>query len=269
MIIARHEAHPSEVFTGLADQHYVVLDERRPISAKPQRETDDMTEALQGLEPIGRADTLGQRVRTQLREAIMAGQFTPGEKLTIRAVAAALDVSLTPAREALYNLAAEGILEMRPNGSVYVPELTERRILELTKIRVALEGLASKQAATRLGDAEIDDLVEINEQIVQADAQREYSGLITLNWQFHFAIYRASKMPELVRMIEKCWAMSGSYLNVIYPKFGEVSEGINNHYQIVRALRSRDGDRLASAINTDINYAADALLEAIRAEQRK
>lgn len=257
------------VSTGLADQHIVVLDDRRPISAKPYGETDDMTKALQGLEPIGRADTLGQRVRTQLREAIMAGQFTPGEKLTIRAVAAALDVSLTPTREALFNLAADGILEMRPNGSVYVPELTERRILELTKIRVALEGLASKEAATRLGDDEIDDLVEINEQIVQADTRREYSGLIALNWQFHFAIYRASKMPELVRMIEKCWAMSGSYLNVIYPKFGEVSEGINNHYQIVRALRSRDGDRLASAINTDINYAADALLEAIRADQRK
>jgi len=228
-----------------------------------------MTTSLQGLEPIGRADTLGQRVRTQLRETIMAGRFSPGEKLTIRAVATALDVSLTPAREALFNLAAEGILEMRSNGSVYVPQLTDHRILELTKIRVALEGLASKEAATRLGDDEIDVLVDLNEQIVRADERRDYSSVITLNWQFHFAIYRASQMPELVRMIERCWAMSGSYLNVIYPKFGEVSEGINNHYQIVRALRSRDGDRLASAINTDINYAADALLEAIRADQRK
>ncbi len=71
-------------------------------------------------------------------------------------------------------------------------------------------------------------------------------------------------MDQLVRMIESCWLMNGSYLNMIYPAFGEVSEGINNHIQIVRALRARDPDRVASTINTDINLAADALLQAVR-----
>lgn len=234
-----------------------------PHSKDPQ-ERKEMKELVHGMKPMGRADTLGQRVRSRLRDAIMAGRFTPGQKLTIRSIASDLEVSQTPVREALFNLAAEGILELRSNGSVYVPELTEQRILELTKIRVALEGLAAKEAATRLDDDAIDQIVELNERIVQADERGEYSGLINLNWQFHFSIYRASQMPELVRMIEKCWVMSGSYINVIYPKFGEVSEGINNHYQIVRAIRSRDGERLASAINTDINFAADALLEAMR-----
>lgn len=223
-----------------------------------------MSAALESLSPLARPDTLAQRVRTQLKEAVMAGRFSPGQRLTIRSVAGALDVSLTPAREALYNLASEGVLDLRSDGSVYVPELTEERIIELTKIRVALEGLASREAVQRITDREIEAIVALNEAIIQTDAKQEYSELISLNWQFHFSIYRVSQMDQLVRMIESCWMMTGSYLNVIYPGFGEVKEGINNHLQIVRALAQRDGERLASAINMDINLAADALLSAIR-----
>lgn len=222
-----------------------------------------MGDALDSLTPIGRSDTLAQKVRTQMKEAVMAGRFAPGEKLTIRSIASALEVSLTPAREALYYLASEGVLEMRPNGSVYVPELTVDRIVELTKIRVALESTASREAARRITDAEIAEIAALNDAMIARHDQKDFSAMMALNWQFHFALYRASQMDLLVRMIESCWLMTGSYLNVIYPKFGEISDGISNHQQIVRALERRDVDRVAAAITTDINLAADALIGAI------
>lgn len=228
-----------------------------------------MIDALESMTPIGRSDTLAQKVKTQLKEAVMAGRFDPGEKLTIRSIAGALEVSLTPAREALYNLASEGVLEMRPNGSVYVPELTADRIEELTKIRVSLESLASREAVRRITDAEIRAIVALNDAITDRNDKRDYPALIALNWQFHFALYRASQMDQLVRMIESCWVMTGSYLNLIYPKFGEMSEGIANHQQIVRALERRDADRVAAAITTDINLAADALISAIEHQQKQ
>lgn len=227
-----------------------------------------MNDALEALTPIGRTDTLAQKVRTQLKEAVMAGRFAPGEKLTIRSIAGALDVSLTPAREALYNLASEGVLELRPNGSVYVPELTVDRIEELTKIRVALESLAAREAVRHATDAQIREFVALNDAMVAANEARNYAVLISMNWKFHFAIYRASQMDTLVRMIESCWLMTGSYLNVIYPKFGEVSDGISNHIQIVRAIERRDADRVAAAITTDINLASDALINAIAHRER-
>jgi DNA-binding GntR family transcriptional regulator len=196
----------------------------------------------------------------------MAGRFKPGQKLTIRAVATALDVSLTPAREALYNLAAEGILEMRPNGSVYVPTLTTERIVELTKIRTALEGLAAREAALRITDDEIANINQINDLMVEANKRKDYAQVMELNWEFHFAIYRASGMNELVRMIEKRWMMNSSYLNVIYPSFGQIDQGINNHQTMVRALQSRDPERLASAVVIDINFAADTLIDMLKAQ---
>lgn len=219
------------------------------------------------LEPIGRSETLGQQVRTQLRSAIMAGRFKPGQKLTIRAVATALNVSLTPAREALYNLAAEDILEMRSNGSVYVPTLSTERIIELTKIRSALEALAAREAAVRITDEEIANVSRINDLMVEANERGDYAKVMELNWKFHFAIYRASGMNELVRMIEKRWMMNSSYLNVIYPRFGQMDQGINNHQTMVRALQSRDPERLASAVVVDINFAADTLIDMIKARQ--
>lgn len=227
----------------------------------------DVSLAGMDLAPIGRSETLGQQVRTQLGSAIMAGRFKPGQKLTIRAVATALDVSLTPAREALYNLAAEGILEMRPNGSVYVPTLTTERIVELTKIRTALEALAAREAAMRITDEGIANITRINEMMVEANERKDYAQVMELNWEFHFAIYRASGMSELVRMIEKRWMMNSSYLNVIYPSFGQMDQGINNHHTMVRALHSRDPERLASAVVIDINFAADTLLDMITAQQ--
>jgi DNA-binding GntR family transcriptional regulator len=220
------------------------------------------------LEDIGhveRSSTLGRRVREELRSAIMAGSFSPGEKLTIRAVASALGVSLTPAREALYNLAAEGALDMRENGSVYVHELDARRIAELTKIRMPLEGLAAREAGARMPAKELREAERLNERLVAADEAGDFRRVIDLNWQFHFLIYRASGLPLLVRMIESCWLMTGSYLNVLYPDFARDHAGIDNHQRIIEALLSKDPAGLEQAIERDIEHAAGALLKMIQA----
>lgn len=222
-----------------------------------------MSKAFGGLEPVERTATLGRRVRDELRAAIMAGRFGPGEKLTIRAVASSLGVSLTPAREALYNLAAEGALELADNGSVYVPVLTRARIEELTKIRSSLEGLAAREAAPRISDADIARAEEINDLLVKADSRKDYARLIDLNWQFHFVIYEASGMPHLIHMIEGCWLKTGSYLNIIYPDFGGSSKGIKNHKKMISALRARDPEKLSSTVCRDIEFAAGALLAMI------
>lgn len=226
-----------------------------------------MSTALESLEPIDRPETLGRMVREQLRDAIMAGAFTPGERLTLRAVAGALDVSLTPAREALYALASEGALELKPNGSIYVPDLSIDDITELTKIRVELEALAAREAVVHMDDAEIARIEAINDRLIAADGRRDYGQVIPLNWQFHFSIYRASGMPHLVRMIESCWLKTGSYLNRLYPEFGRADTGLANHRRIVAALKARDAEALARAIVTDIEFASASLLAQIRGRE--
>lgn len=226
-----------------------------------------MSSALDSFLPVSRKETLGTLVREQLRSAIMAGRFAPGEKLTIRAVASALDVSLTPAREALYNLVAEGALETASNGTVYIPEMDERRIVEITKIRVNLEGLAAREAAPNLDKARIAEITAINEELIEADRRKDYEALRILNWKFHFAIYQAASMPQLTKMIESCWLMIGSYLNVIYPKYGEAEAGVQNHREIIKAMKAKDADKLCMAVCHDIELASEYLIKMIHAQQ--
>ncbi|QKV20025.1 GntR family transcriptional regulator [Oricola thermophila] len=222
-----------------------------------------MSSALDSFTPVERKETLGAMVRDQLRSAIMAGQFKPGEKLTIRAVANALNVSLTPAREALYNLVAEGALESRPNGTVCVPEIDEKRLREVSRIRIALEGLAAREAVTGLTAEIVRDLERINEDLIKADAVKDYAALRTLNWKFHFTIYQAANMPQLSKMIENCWLMIGSYLNVLYPEYGKVKVGIDIHRDIIKAIKSRDADKLEAAIAKDIRSSSEWLASMI------
>jgi DNA-binding GntR family transcriptional regulator len=218
---------------------------------------------MKKLKHDGRVETLGVRAREELRAAIMSGQFRPGEKITLRSVAAALNISLTPAREALFNLAAEGALEFRENRSVYIPKLDRDRIEEITKTRVALETLAAREAITKLEPREIAALSQIHERLIAADGQKRFKAVIRLNWEFHFGLYRGARMPMLLKMIEGCWLKSGSYLNVIYPAFGEVEAGIANHRLMMDAVARGDGEALAASLRRDIEFAAQALIAAV------
>lgn len=223
-----------------------------------------MTDTLDHLAPMDRPGTLAERAREQLRTAIMAGRFEPGAKLTIRSVAGALGVSLTPAREALYGLVSEGALDAGPTGTVVVPVLDEPRVRELLVIRRSLEGAAAREAIPNIGDAAIRALRDLNDRLVAADRAQDYKRLMALNWQFHFGIYREARMPTLVRMIETCWLKTGAYFNVLYPEYGESDQGLKNHAEIIAALEARDGARLSVAVRADIEMASRSLLAAIR-----
>lgn len=238
---------------------------RQGMSVSQSRQVFDVLEASRTDDRALKGQTLGKRVREELRTAIMAGRFHPGQKLTIRAVAAALQVSLTPAREALYNLAAEGALEMAANGTVRVPALTEARIVELTKIRMALEGLAAREAAVRFDDGQVAEAERLHKALLKADARADYASVIDLNWRFHFLIYAASGMPQLLKMIEGCWMQMGSYQNIIYPDYGKSDTGVRNHDQMFAALAARDAERLCAAVCRDIEFATASLSAKVRA----
>jgi DNA-binding GntR family transcriptional regulator len=224
---------------------------------------DAMAKALSKFAPFERADTLGVRVRDKLRETIMAGHFGPGDKLTLRAVASSLGVSLTPAREALFNLAAEGVLEMGPNGSIYIPKMTVNDIRELTKVRMSLEGLAAAEATSRLSAEDIIQISSFNDQLIEANQAKDFERLIQLNWNFHFHIYAAANMPVLLKMIESCWLRCGSYVNIIYPDFAKTDAGILNHIAIIREIRKGDAVAVAVAVRRDIEFSAEAFVAAV------
>src|SRR5215831_16743382 len=117
------------------------------------------------LAPIDRQISLGELAYTSLKEAIVRGQFSAGQKLTVRAVAQALGVSTTPARDAIMRLIGEGALVNAGPKTVIVPPLTKTALDEVTSIRLVLEGLAARIAAERPPKQIVDQLKALQLQI--------------------------------------------------------------------------------------------------------
>lgn len=193
-------------------------------------------------------------VYDSIRNSLVRGRFAPGEKLVLRQLALEFGVSLTPVREALHRLIAEGVLTQEHSRSVRVPVLSQERTLELRDIRVVLEGLAAERAAKRASAAEIKQLERLAKEV---DAARK-TGDIALDTQkvaeFQFTLYAASGMPVLLRQIEMLWLQTGPYIRLLHPDFITRVQVVRPtwRYDMCDALRSRDAAKARTLIEADI-----------------
>lgn len=217
------------------------------------------TQASKTLAPIEREKTLGETAYDRLKNAIMTGAFKPDEKVTVRSIASALNVSLTPARDALSRLITEGALEAKGPKTVIVPPLNQQVLREVAKIRIALEGLAAEAATPKMADRDIDGLETIQATLNKAMDQEDYATVLAANEDFHFTIYRQSDMPRLVSIIESLWLRIGPSLNLLYPEFAIHRAGVSNHTEILKGLRRGEPETVRAAIEKDIKDGFDSL----------
>ncbi len=204
----------------------------------------------------GPADTsLRQQVYASLREALTAGRFAPGQKVTFRYVAGVLGVSLTPVREALRRLVAEGAFEMQPNRSVRVPLMTRAKVLELRDMRLALEGLAAGKAALTASREQIAAIRRAAREIVVARGRGDGVTDRQKVREFHFALYAAAGQPTLLRTIEGLWLQTGPYMNLLYPDFVASPRGPAGRLRIIAALQERDAATARHELQEDIRRA--------------
>jgi DNA-binding GntR family transcriptional regulator len=196
--------------------------------------------------------TLRDQVYSDLRRALMNAKFAPGQKVTIRSLAAALGTSLTPVREALRRLIAEGALEGAANRSVRVPIMTRDKILELRDIRLALEGLAAARAAERISREEIAHLRSLSLEIVAARDRGDTATDIAKVTEFQFAVYRAAEMPALLKLIEMVWVQTGPYVNLLFPSYVK-SKRSEWRARLCKALDARRPQLARQEVEADIS----------------
>lgn len=210
------------------------------------------------------AENLGDAAYRQMKERIIRGVYRPGHKLTVRAVAQDLDVSTTPARDAINRLASEAALVYAGPKTVVVPVLDAKALQEITLIRLALEGLAAQQAAENVVPEDVEALRSLQKQINSALDAGRYADALWHNKEFHFAIFRLAKLPHLVSMIETLWLRIGPSLHDLYPEFAKERFGVHNHEVAMEALEERDGASVRAAMENDIRDGYRRLRRACR-----
>lgn len=199
--------------------------------------------------------SLRAQVYDRLRDGLTAGRFTPGQKLTFRAIAGSLGVSMTPVREAIRRMVAEGAFEMQPNRSVRVPLLTRDRVLELRDLRMAVEGLGAGKAAAMATRAEIARLRRIAEELMAARRRGDFAADRAKIREFHFGIAAMARQPTLQRIVEGLWLQTGPYLNLLYPDYVASPRGPERRLRLIKALEARDGATARREMEADIGGA--------------
>ncbi|MCX7360485.1 MAG: GntR family transcriptional regulator [Alphaproteobacteria bacterium] len=205
--------------------------------------------------------SLRLQVYDSLRESLTTGGFVPGQKLTFRSIAGTLGVSLTPVREALRRLVAEGAFEMQHQRSVRVPLMTRAKVLELRDIRMAVEGLAAGKAALLASTKQVAQLRRIAREILAARGRGDNASDRLKIREFHFTLYGIAVQPTLLRVIEGLWLQTGPYLNLLYPDFIGSPRGPETRARIIRAMQTHDAVAARREIENDIrralSYVAD------------
>lgn len=155
------------------------------------------TSGTSRLAPVEGGDLLLSRVVARLREAILCGDFAPGDKLSVPDLARTLQTSRTPVREALYALERSGLVEMRPRRGAVVFGGGPEQLAHLFELREALDGMAARLAATRMTDAERTALRETWERHDAAIAARDLEHHVELDVRFHELIRDGAHNPTL------------------------------------------------------------------------
>ena len=191
------------------------------------------------------------RLYRSLRQQVMHGELAPGLAITIRGLAAQHGVSMTPAREAVRRLAAEGALTMSVSGRVSTPELTPERIEELASIRALIEPEMASRALPRAHFALIDRLAAINALNQEAVMRHDAVAYVRTNLEFHRTLYLRAQAPAMLAICETVWLQLGPTMRALYDKLRR-RDMPQHHRMILAALRAGDEPGLRLAVRTDV-----------------
>ena len=203
--------------------------------------------------------SLEARAYGALRDILIQGGFPPGEKLSIRRIAAALGVSPMPARAALRRLAAERCLDLSPSGSAFVPLITRDAYREIMRIRTLIEPVAAADAAPRLSKPEIAALEQIAEAARLARAAGDEDGYRRGDRLLHQRYYAAARQPLLLAMIESLWMRRSAVLAMARPIMPRRPDA-DDHQGLLAAAKAGDGQAAAEAARREIEASAAFVL---------
>lgn len=192
-----------------------------------------------------------ERVYRTLRQQVMHGELAPGQALTLRGLGKQFGVSMTPAREAVRRLVAEGALTLSSSGRVTTPELTPERIEELAAIRAMLEPEMAARALPRAHFALIERLSAINALNAEAVLKHDAVAYVRTNLEFHRTLYLRAQTPAMLALCETVWLQLGPTMRAVYARLHR-KEAPPYHRMILAALKAGDEPGLRLAVRTDV-----------------
>ena len=197
-----------------------------------------------------------QRVVKALRDDILDGVLPPGLQLRQEALAEQYGVSRVPAREALRQLEAEGLVSSEPNKGAFVSTLSIEEIDEMLDIRIALELRALKLALPGITSAVVAKAKRILAAYDRSDDPQEWRDL---NLAFHLCLYAPCKRPRMLKMIEDVSLVNYRFLRTWISTTVGSAKPQAQHRLLLEACAAHDDKRALRLLEAHIEHTRDAL----------
>ena len=210
--------------------------------------------------------TTADTVANSLREKILRGELEDAQGLRQDKIAKKFGVSSIPVREALFQLAVEGLVAFVPNRGAFVAPLLAKDVFEIYAMRNVLELLALEKAVPHLTDSA---LARAEGILVQMDPEKDIYKWGELNWEFHATLYQPADMPRLMDTLRSLHVNVIRYLVRNVPTPDDIEYRSNNqieHRQILEACRQRDTEIACIQLRRHLDASSRMLVRFLKSE---
>ncbi len=220
-----------------------------------------------GLVPV--AGAAGRRLAgKRLRQAILAGDMAPGQRLVEEELAGMLGVTRASLRAALFDLTAEGLVERIPNRGARVRAITVDEAVAITECRMALEGLCAAKAAERVTEPEAVRLWQLGEELERSVADGEPLKYSALNHELHRLVREISGQTVATALLERLNGQLVRHQFQLSLRPGRPQASLPEHLAIIAAIAGRRPAEAEDATRRHLRSVITALLNQQKEEAR-
>ena len=204
-----------------------------------------------------------------LRQAIITGEFVPGERLMEIALANRLGVSRTPVREAIRKVELEGLVVMIPRKGAEVARITEKDLRDVLEVRSSLEELAAGLATERLDDDSREKIKTALDNFREAITTGDNPRIADCDVEFHDAVFEATKNKRLIQIINNLREQIYRY-RLEYVKDTEYHAVLmKEHEELVDAMFSGDKKGAQEIMKRHIDNQEETVIKKIQEEEKR
>jgi DNA-binding GntR family transcriptional regulator len=201
---------------------------------------------------------LAEDVARFVRKRIFDGTYKARQYIRLDQLAADLGISVTPVREALFELKAEGLLAQQPRRGFVVLPVTGRDLTDVSNVQAYIGGELAARAAANITDEQLRELEKIQSELEDAYAGDDDDRAVRLNHEFHKAINVAADSPKLAQLMSQITRYAPES---VFPTITGWPEKSNTHHRrLLAALEKRDEDLARTAMSEHLAAGAKPLI---------
>jgi DNA-binding GntR family transcriptional regulator len=225
-------------------------------------------EESMALRPGDGARTLADVALAELREAIVSGQIPPGSPIRLQEYVDRLQMSTVPIREALRFLEQKGLIERRPHRGVIVTEMSAADLEDTYTIRLDLESMAVRAAATRITEKDHKHLLTLVDKY-EAALRADDGSAPDAHTRLHMSIYELADSKWLRLILPVLWDNSERYRRLQIAVRGTIEQRVEEHRILVEAVASGDPEAAAEELRGHLSRTMVGAIALLRSREQE